>query len=304
MANVTINDLTARTSLAATDVFEVDNTSSADASEKATFALAGGLVAATGGDADTTMAVGTLYRVDMSAWATATRTYRLPSTAQVGERIGVYITAGNASHELAIRTVAASNDTINGTDYDSADWSKLFITGEIVIFRCVVADTDWVVEYDGRIPCHFEAHLTANVTGETAATWTDIGFDDDSTNGHDVGDVYDASTDERLEVRRDGYWNLEMNLLSVNGVSDRDYYGGRMLDGGSNILGVTVFRISAATTSIGVIPVVGRGRLLSAGDTVKGQFISSAGSIGLDDTRATGNFQGRSFMTGAEVLKR
>lgn len=304
MANVTINDLTARTSLAATDVFEVDNTSSADASEKATFALAGGLVATTGSDADTIMAVGTLYRVDMSAWATATRTYRLPSTAQVGERIGVYITAGNASHELAIRTVAASNDTINGTDYDSADWSKLFITGEIVIFRCVVADTDWVVEYDGRIPCHFAAHLTADVTGETAFTWTDAGFNDDSTNGYDVGDVYDASTDERLEVRRDGYWEFHMAALSVNAVGDQDYFGGRILDGNSNILGVTVFRISASGSSIAVIPIVGRNSLLSDGDTVKGQFTSSEGSRGLDDNRTAGVFQGRSFLTGFEILKR
>lgn len=301
-AEVTINDLVARTSLAATDVFEVDNTSSADDSEKATFALLGGLVATTGSDADTTMAVGTLYRVDMSGWATSVRTYSLPSTAAVGERIGIYITAGNATHELAIRTTAASSDTINGTVYDSADWSKLFITGEIVIFRCVVADTDWIVEHDGRIPCAFEAHLTANTGSETASTWTAIGFDDDSTNGFDVGDVYDASTDERLEIRRDGKWQFRMNLLSVNAVTDQEYFGGRLLDNNSNKCGITIFRISAGGGgSVGVIPIVGS-QELSDGDTVTPQFASSEGGRLVDDTRTTGVFQGRSYVAGVEVL--
>ncbi len=70
------------------------------------------MVQATGSDADTTMAINTLYVVDMSAWATADRTYTLPTTAAVGDRIGIMVTAGDASHELII--TAATSDTLNG----------------------------------------------------------------------------------------------------------------------------------------------------------------------------------------------
>lgn len=103
---------------------------------------------ATGTDADTTMAVNTLYVVDMSAWATADRTYTLPATAAVGDRIGVMVTAGDASHELKL--TAGTGDTLNGIA-GGTEWSRLFITNEVVIMRCIVANTAWVVVQDGRI---------------------------------------------------------------------------------------------------------------------------------------------------------
>lgn len=103
-----------------------------------------------GSDANTTMAVNTLYVVDMSAWATADRTYTLPTTAAVGDRIGVMVTSGNASYELLL--TAATSDTLNGVA-GGTEWSRVFLTGEVVIMRCVTADSAWVVEYDGRIPC-------------------------------------------------------------------------------------------------------------------------------------------------------
>ena len=111
-----------------------------------------------GGDADTTMAVGNMYVTDMSAWATADRTYTLPAAAAVGDRIGIMVTAGDASHELIIKP--NTGDKINGGTA-AAEWSRLFITGEVVILRCVVADSEWVVEYDGRIPCYARIQPTA-----------------------------------------------------------------------------------------------------------------------------------------------
>ena len=102
----------------------------------------------TGTDADTTMAPGTLYVVDMSAWATADRTYTLPATAAVGDRCAVMVTAGGASHELIL--TAGSGDTLNGIA-GGTEWSRVFITGEVVVMRCVGANATWVVEQDGRI---------------------------------------------------------------------------------------------------------------------------------------------------------
>lgn len=118
-----------------------------------------------GTDANTTMTVNTLYTVDMSAWATADRTYTLPAVAAIGDRVGIMVTAGNASFELII--TAASGDTLNGVT-GGTEWSRLFITGEVVILRCVVANTTWIVEEDQRIPSY--CFCNTNIT--TVATFT------------------------------------------------------------------------------------------------------------------------------------
>ena len=214
MADQEIRELTAETALTAAAQFVVQE--STDRATRAAFSLMGGMAVTTGSDADTTMAVGTLYRVDMSAWATSVRTYSLPTTAAVGERIGVYITAGNATHELAIRTTASSNDTINGTDYDAADWSKLFITGELAVFECVVANTDWIVLVDGRIPCHARADdVTGTAVSITAAVIT-------LTEQFDTGGIFNATSD-RFLLRRDGRYTFEYNETTGAAIDDTEY---------------------------------------------------------------------------------
>lgn len=124
----------------------------------------------TGTDAATTMEVGKLYVVDMSAWATADRTYTLPATAAVGDRVGVMVSAGNTSTFELVLT-AATGDTLNGVA-GGTEWSRVFITGEVVIMRCVTASTAWVVEQDGRIPQLAKMYLSTAADGETASTYT------------------------------------------------------------------------------------------------------------------------------------
>ena len=149
-----------------------------------------------GGDADTTMAVGNMYVTDMSAWATADRTYTLPATAAVGDRIGIMVTAGDASHELIIKP--NTGDTINGGSA-AAEWSRLFITGEVVILRCVTADSAWVVEYDGRIPavCVMNKDSTTSVNN---VTYTKINVATTLINPHGMADT----TNYRILIRRAG----------------------------------------------------------------------------------------------------
>lgn len=151
MADQKLTALTALTALTGDDpLYVVDDAGGTPASRKVTAAVVRdytNMAQATGTDADTTMAVNTLYVVDMSAWATADRTYTLPATAAVGDRIGVMLTGGNATYELIL--TAGSGDTLNGIA-GGAEWSRLFMTSEIVIMRCVVANTAWIVETDGR----------------------------------------------------------------------------------------------------------------------------------------------------------
>lgn len=121
-----------------------------------------------GADSATTMAVGNLYVVD-GATLTADRTYTLPATAAVGDRIGVMMSAGSDSYEVLI--TAASGDTLNGVA-GGTEWSRLFITGEVVIMRCVAASAAWVVEQDGRIPQLAKMYLSTAADGESASTYT------------------------------------------------------------------------------------------------------------------------------------
>ena len=126
------------------------------------------LAHAAGPNAATAMAVGTLYVVDGSA-LTATRTYTLPASAQVGDRVGVMMSAGSSSYEVIL--TAASGDTLNGVA-GGTEWSRVFQAGEVVVMRCVAADAAWVVEQEGRIPQLGEMSLTADCDGEAANTTT------------------------------------------------------------------------------------------------------------------------------------
>ena len=97
--------------------------------------------------AGVTGVVGTMHILDISG-LTADRDFTLPATCAVGDRVGVFLKAGDADYELLLKP--ASGDTINGGS-PAAEWSRLFISNECVVFRCITADTDWIVEYDGRI---------------------------------------------------------------------------------------------------------------------------------------------------------
>ena len=174
-----------------------------------------------GTDADTTMVLNSLYVVDMSAWATADRTYTLPATAAVGDRIGIAITAGDASHELLI--TAGSGDTLNGIA-GGTEWSRLFITGEIVIMRCVAANATWIVEHDGRIPCAATWQATGSGTTTqsiSAATWTKVLDDTFNTELFDIGPVMGSDgTNIAATIRRAGRYEL-LAGIAITSVTDQ-----------------------------------------------------------------------------------
>ena len=156
------------------------------------------------------MAVNNLYVVDMTSWGTASRTYRLPTTASAGDKIGITITKGNANHELAIRSTIGSGDTINGVDHDADDWSRLFQAGETVIMECTTADSDWIVTTDGRKAA--KARVRRSTTAQTVAesAFDQIEFD---TEDYNYGLTVDTTTGYNITVRRDGIYNLNSLLL-------------------------------------------------------------------------------------------
>ena len=219
----TINQASARSVMAADDVLLVDDGNNTTDAEKAAFSLLGGLVETAGPDADTTMAMGRLYLVDMSGWSTS-RTYTLPAEAKAGERVAILITTGNASHELILQANGAGSpsQTLNGVE-GGTEWSRLFITNESVAIRCTTANDAFHVEPggDGRIPCFCGVTRASEFTF-SASTLTTIEWDSE---GFDVGDIGSVgSPDYGIKLRRDCA-GVEIDSLAIMGDTTTAAYG-------------------------------------------------------------------------------
>lgn len=234
-----------------------------------------------GTDANTTMAVNTVYIVDLSTF-TADRTYTLPSTAAVGDEVQIILTSSNASYELLI--TANTGDTLNGVA-GGTEWSRLFISGESITARCVVANATWIVEKDNRIPQQCLLSLTTSATGEAANTfvrptsqggaWTS--FTDNASIG--------TTSNGQIKTRRAGSFDLTCFGFSVSTLGASKYFSVALYKNGTtNIL----FASSLATPSgltIGQQAGAAAGvYTLVADDYVVYQYRSEEGSKGLNST--------------------
>lgn len=157
--------------------------------------------------AGVTGVVGTMHVLDISG-LTASRDFTLPATAAVGDRVGVMLSVGDASYDLLLKPDAAG--TINGGSA-GAEWSRLLIIGEAVIFRCVTADSAWIVEQDGRIPCYGEMTAGSGGTWDTAT----LTVPDFATSVADVGNVVDLANN-RFTIRRGSTYVCNATALSAN----------------------------------------------------------------------------------------
>lgn len=174
---------------------------------------ASGLTYTSGADSNTTMAVNTVYVVDMSAWATADRTYTLPATAAVGDRITVIVSSGNAS-TFELLLTAGAGDTLNGIA-GGTEWSRVFITGEIIEMTCTTANSAWMVTRDGRIAQVGIMRLSTDATGEAANTiTTPTAASGAWTADSNIGSVTATATSD-IKARRAGNYEVSMSAVSV-----------------------------------------------------------------------------------------
>ena len=88
-------------------------------------------------DSNQTGVVGEILEWDISGF-TANRNFTLPAICAVGDCVGIITTTGDDTYAATL--LPATGDDING-GAAGAEWSRLFITGETSIFRCVVAIT-------------------------------------------------------------------------------------------------------------------------------------------------------------------
>jgi hypothetical protein len=158
----------------------------------------------------------------MAAWATADRTYTLPAVAAVGDRVGIMLTGGNDSYELLI--TAASGDTLNGVA-GGTEWSRIFITNEVVIIRCVTANSAWVIDIDGRIAQSCDMELTTAADGESAATFTQptaAAAPGAWTARIDNGSIATVGSD-RITIRRGGNYITNVSFRAKDAISSLKY---------------------------------------------------------------------------------
>jgi hypothetical protein len=122
---------------------------------------------------------------------TADRSYTLPEGV-AGQVIEVQLTSGDDAYELIL--LGTSGVSING-GVAATEWSRLFISGEFVRFRCI-ATNDWRVEIDAR---KFETvqRIGTSTSAFANSTWTKLPLNLES------GDSGFSGTNE-IVVRRAG----------------------------------------------------------------------------------------------------
>lgn len=284
MADAKLTALTALTTLTGDDLlYAVDDAGGTPASRKVTAAVLRdftNMVQATGTDADTTMAINTLYVVDMSAWATADRTYTLPATAAVGDRCAVMVTAGDASHELIL--TAGSGDTLNGIA-GGTEWSRLFITNEVVIMRCIVANTTWIVETDGRIKASCKISRT---TAQAITTGTNTKVQC-ATVVFDAYGMADTATNYRITARRAGNYAAEI-FVAIGALDDRFRIVGRVYKNGVLDSSTPTMYMSVATPLTGSAQGSFKLPAMATGDYIE-VWVFWDGTTGTKDTGTGGN---------------
>jgi len=186
-----------------------------------------------GADSNTTMAVSNLYVVDGST-LTADRTYTLPATAAVGDRIGVMMSAGSSTYEVLL--TAASGDTLNAVA-GGTEWSRLFITGEVVIMRCVTANSAWVVEQDGRIAQQALMGLTTAATAEAANTFVRPTSQSGAWTAHTDNASLCTTSTGQIKTRRAGKFSISAFGFSTSALGASKYFSVAVyLSGTTNIL--------------------------------------------------------------------
>jgi hypothetical protein len=223
-------------------------------------------------DANTTMVVGSMYVGSMAAWATADRTYTLPASANVGDRIGVMITGGNATYELIIKPDAS--DTLNGGSA-GAEWSRLFISNETVIMRCVTANSAWVVEQDGRIPQQGIVRVTTAGTTNTGASQTSPSAMGGYAGTADLAVGCTVSTANfSITSRRVNKIDLQFFWLSQASVTSATESLLNLIRSGS--VSVTQFRVVGGSTNL--VGLSGSGSVLGVVDEVFELRIRTSGT--------------------------
>jgi hypothetical protein len=187
--------------------------------------------------------VGTLHALDLSG-LTAARTFTLPAAAAVDDQVGVVITATHATPGRELLITAASGDTLAGIA-GGTEWSRVWQVGEKVLFRCIVADTTWVIDSDGRIPQLGGIAISGSdiTSGPAANTWAKVNC---NTSLFARGCIVDTSANT-IVWRRSSYVSVTGAWAPKAGASfvDNELSGWAVSYDGTPSVGTTVFAFTS-----------------------------------------------------------
>ena len=230
-------------------------------------------------DAGLTGTVGQLDVIDISGYS-ADRTYTLPGTAAAGDVCGVSLSTGDATYELLI--TATAGDTLNGIA-GGTEWSRIFITGEIVTFICTVANTTWLVLEDGRIPMLATLSLTTqtNLTQTALTYYLPTSVAGVWTSVVDRGNIVTVATG-MITSRRACDAIVTSIAAPRTTVTDQKWWGtGISLNGTVTfVAGLAIVQIAAATSGVVQIRAASSVRL-DASDTLQLQFRGEEANRGM-----------------------
>lgn len=225
--------------------------------------------------ANVSAAIGYRYFADISG-LTADRNFVLPA-CQAGDEIELKITVGDATYELVI--IGDTGVSIEGGSA-ATEWSRLFITGEIIK---LVADgsNSWRVVFDGRIPCKGLVVLTSNDTTNSATTDTLPTWDTAEIN---VGDICDL-TNKRMNIRRAGNYKIYGSWRPANNTTDQNIYRSVTYKNGTGgtLISLTWQQGSGANTTLNA-PLPPKSVSCAVGDYLDFYYYTQAANVGANAT--------------------
>lgn len=194
--------------------------------------------------ADVTGAVNTLHALDVSGM-TADRTFTLPATAAVGDRVGVMITAGDDAYELLI--TAPAGDTLDGVS-GGTEWGRFYNSWEMAVFRCTVANSTWVCESVKWVDRPFEVvadgsttqTMTRNTNTKATAVFASESSDPDA--------LWDT-TNKKLVARRAGLYVIH-TALQFNSLPDQTITQVTLYKNGAPSMGSGTFFTSGVASPL------------------------------------------------------
>jgi hypothetical protein len=208
----------------------------------------GSLTTVTITDAAVAMTANRRYQGSIASF-TADRNYTLPA-GTAGDVIEVQITTGDDLYELIL--LGATGVSINGGSA-ATEWSRLFISNELVRFYCF-ATNDWRVVVDGRIAQSVNGYLASDLANSYAsAAYSRIPFD---TLRQDNGSIANTTINNwTVTPRRTGTYAIHLRAsnggvttlnglrVNINGVATVLNLGDG--SGGSVLTGSGLFQVSA-----------------------------------------------------------
>jgi len=210
------------------------------------------------------------YFADISG-LTANRNFVLPTCA-VGDEIELKITTGDDTYALIV--IGDTGVTIEGGS-SATEWSRLFISGEMVRFVASATNT-WRVVYDGRKRSIGRMKLSSNITTNTAGAETTPDWGAADLN---VGDICDL-TNDRFNIRRAGIYRVSGGYRPVTAVS-AGQYAQCLIYTGATLVDFAGMRQSTTSVLINVgLPA--RDYSFAAGDPVTYKFLTEESNRGME----------------------